>query len=133
MFDIEGKTYRLNMSYLERNIIKIEILGDLRIDQFIYYQQIINKAFAAIGYKAKFNIIGLLSNKDIELVTGITDGIVNCWAHGVKEIMKNPLKSISLQKGLYSLGDWGNGYFYAAENYYRDILRQLNAIREVNL
>lgn len=129
MFDIEEKTYRLNMSYLERNTIKVEILGDWGIDWLLHHEHIIDKAFAAIGYKGKYNVIGVFSNEDLASITGITAGILNCWAHGVKEIMKNPLKSIPLQKGLYALGDWGNGYFYAAETYYRDIFRHLNGKR----
>ncbi len=118
---LSGESYhRLNFSYLENNIVKVEFLGELPIDYNLLYRSIA-KCLSDIGYEAGFEVVGIYSNHQVFAMTGIADGVLYCWAHSTEEIIKNPLGKLAVKSGIYCLGDWGTGYFYAGEIYAREI------------
>jgi hypothetical protein len=128
---LSGESYhRLNFSYLENNIVKVEFLGELPID-YNYLYHSITKCLSDIGYEAGFEVVGIFSNQQVFAMTGIADGVLYCWAHSTEEIIKNPLGKLAVKPGIYCMGDWGTGYFYAGEIYAREINKFLKLSERV--
>lgn len=100
-------------SYVDKNIIKMEYICNTR--DFLEK----DKSFL------EFEIIKSFTPQQLQQITGIYNGILSLWAHSVDEIKNNPLQNLKVYDGIYCLGDWGNGYFFASEFYSREIFRYL--------
>jgi hypothetical protein len=116
--------HRVNLSYLDRPIIKAEYVGPYKAEDFGLIQNFIQRCLARLDPSVKMLLVSFYPPEAIAALTGFDDGVVYSWAQSVPEILSNPIQQLSVRSGVYSLGDWTTGYFYAAEMYFREIIKK---------
>lgn len=110
---VDDPKTKIIYSYLNKNIVKLEYISHNN-----FFLEEVKSLY-------DFKIIKSFIAQQIQQITGINNGILSLWAHSVEEIKSNPLRNLEVCDGIYCLGDWGNGYFFAAEFYSREILKYL--------
>lgn len=119
--EIQGSPFRFNLSGFKEEYAKVEIVGPLTESLWSEVNERLTAFLKRIAYPEGYRIVAFYSSADLERYTGISGGCLYQWAHSVREVKSNPLAKLQQAKGVYFTGDWGNGYFYAAELYGRDI------------
>lgn len=121
---IDKKYFKILLSYIDSKFIKMEIKSDHYITDYKTILKQIQIKLKAIGYDDFLKIKKVFTLDELKEITGFSDGYLDKWAHSCKDILNNPLKKIEAAKNSYALGDWGNGFFYSAEIYSRELVKK---------
>lgn len=71
----------------------------------------------------------VLTPIDFEKMMKIKEGAGTSWAHSCEQVLANPLRQKFFIKNIYTLGQWGWGWFYSAKVVSDLILRDFSKVK----